>query len=240
MNLIAPPRQFDPAQPEWMDRHDIEPAMLRHEAAALEKVNRQLLGQRMVVTYVRKIARAHQLKSLNILDLGTGAGDIPRAIVAWGRKSGLTVKATAVDGNPEIARFAREQCAPYPEIAVEDQNMTALPYPPQSFDIVLCSLALHHLTRADAVSVLRRMQELARLGYLVNDLRRSWMTIWSSKVITRALTRSEIVRNDAPQSFRAAFTVRELEAMGREAGLRDFSVRRKQGGYRMVLAGNSA
>src|SRR3954465_11673634 len=116
-----------------MDRHDIPPAMLRHEAAALEKVNRQLMGHRLVVSYVRKIARRHDLKSINVLDLGTGAGDIPRAIVAWGRKSSVAVEVTAVDGNPEIARFAREQCAPYPEITVEEQNMTALPYPSGSF-----------------------------------------------------------------------------------------------------------
>jgi len=45
------------------------------------------------------------------------------------------------------------------------------------------------------------------------------------------------VKNDGPQSFRAAFTVPELRSMAQEGGMKKFRVKRHQGIYRMVLSG---
>jgi len=172
-----------------------------------------------------------------VVDLATGAADIPRAIVAWARKNGTKIKVTAIDGNAEVLRSAREWCRDWPEIQLEQCNLLELHHPPKSFDIVLCSLALHHFTSPDAVKVLRRMNELARVGYVLNDLQRSWLTIWTAELLARTIMRSPIVRHDGPQSFRAAFTVNELRSMTVEAGMKDFRVRRHQGIYRMVLSG---
>jgi hypothetical protein len=55
----------------------------------------------------------------------------------------------------------------------------------------------------------------------------------------RAAVRSPIFRQDAVQSCRAAFTVRELQAMARQAGMRDFQIRRHHLFFHMVLAGRS-
>jgi ubiquinone/menaquinone biosynthesis C-methylase UbiE len=179
----------------------------------------------------------NKLQELRVLDLATGAADIPRAVVAWARKRGTKISVTAVDRNEEVLRSAREWCRDWPEIQFQQGDLLQLPYRTQEFDIVLCSLALHHFTSENAVKILRRMNEIARVGYVLNDLQRNWLTIWTAELLARTLMRSPIVRNDGPQSFRAAFTVRELRGMAEEAGMKDFRVKRHQGIFRMVLSG---
>jgi len=67
-----------------------------------------------VIEYVERFVSLMPTKPLNILDLGTGAADIPRAIAAWARKRQLPVTITAVDRNPEILQLARESCRDWP------------------------------------------------------------------------------------------------------------------------------
>jgi hypothetical protein len=103
---------------------------------------------------------------------------------------------------------------------------------------VLCSLALHHFSSADAVAVLRRISEIARIGYAVNDLRRNWLSIWFTELLVRTVIHSRIFRHDAPKSCRAAFSVNELRTLGESAGLKNFQVSRHHWVFRMILKGN--
>jgi 2-polyprenyl-3-methyl-5-hydroxy-6-metoxy-1,4-benzoquinol methylase len=235
-SLFGPRRQFDPNEPELMDRPDVNKAWLREELEILEKLNR-LGGHRLILRYIRRLLDPRKVQPLRVLDLATGAADIPRAIVAWAKRRRMEISVTAVDVNEHVLRSAREWCRDWPEITLERHDLLELPYAPASFDIVLCSLALHHFKTEDAVTVLRRMNEIARVGYIVNDLQRNWPSIWAAELLTRTLMRSPIVRHDGPQSFRAAFTVAELGSMAREAGMKRFSVKRHQGIFRMVLSG---
>jgi ubiquinone/menaquinone biosynthesis C-methylase UbiE len=234
--LFAPARQFDPNEPELMDRPDVNKAWLREELEILQKINR-FGAHRLMLRYISQLLGSRKVQELSVLDLATGAADIPRAIVAWARANGMGIRVTAVDGNEEVLRSAREWCRDWPEIRLERCDLLELPYGPESFDFVLCSLALHHFKTDDAVTILRRMNEIARVRYVVNDLQRNWLTIWTAELLARTIMRSPIVRHDGPQSFRAAFTVRELRTMAEQAGMRNFRVRRHQGIYRMVLAG---
>jgi 2-polyprenyl-3-methyl-5-hydroxy-6-metoxy-1,4-benzoquinol methylase len=237
MNLFAPPRCFDPNYPELMDRPGLDRVLLREELQILEGMNRRFGGHQLMLQYVQRLLSPTRRASLNILDLGTGIADIPRAIVAWARQRQLPVAITAVDGNLNVLQIAQESCRDWPEIRLERHDLLALPYAADSFDVVLCSLALHHFASADAVTILQRMQEMSRLGYVANDLRRNWLAIWSTELLTRTVIRSPIVCHDAPQSCRAAFTVRELRALAQQAGLSRFQINRHHWFFRMVLIG---
>src|SRR6478672_9761122 len=96
--LFAPARQFDPNEPELMDRPDVNKAWLREELQILEKLNR-LGAHRLMLGYVRQLLGLKGVGELTVLDLATGAADIPRAIVKWARDRGTKVRITAVDGN---------------------------------------------------------------------------------------------------------------------------------------------
>lgn len=237
MNLFAPPRRFSPDQPEWLDRPDIDPEWVREELHAMESANRWLGGHHLILHYVRRLLAATTRHTISILDLGTGSADIPRAIVTWGREARIQITVAAVDGNPVVLAAARAACRDWPEIHLEHQDLRALSFEPGSFDLVLCSLTLHHFDERDAVELLRRMSEIARVGFVLNDLRRNWCAIWATELLARTVLRSPILRHDAPQSCRAAFTVGELRDMARRAGLEHFQVNRHHAMFRMVLFG---
>src|SRR5206468_1163863 len=103
-------------------------------------------------------------------------------------------------------------------------------------DVVLCSLALHHFAEADVVAILRRIHEIARVGYIVNDLRRNRVAIWLSKLLAHTVITNPIAKFDAPASCERAFTVKELRALAHCAGLEQFTIRQHPM-FRMALVG---
>jgi len=238
MSLLVPPRRFDPLVPEIMDRPGNEEKLLRADLRVLEDINRFLGGYRIPLLYLRKFSGSRpSAKALTILDLATGAADVPRAIATWARSQRVDVAITAVDGNPEILRIARENIANWPEIRVEQQDLLALPYPAASFDVVLCSLALHHFSETDAVAILRSINHIARGGWIINDLRRNRIAIGLSKLMAYTIITNPIARFDAPASCERAFIIAEWRAMATRAGMNHFRIHRHRF-FRMALAGH--
>jgi hypothetical protein len=101
---------------------------------------------------------------------------------------------------------------------------------------VLCSLTLHHFTEDDAVAILRRIHEIARIGYIVNDLRRNPVATCLAKLMARTIITNPIAKFDAPASCERAFTIPELRALAQRAGLEQFEIHRHRM-FRMVLVG---
>lgn len=237
MNLFSPSRHFDPNDPELIDQPGLSRALLREELQTLEKLNRQLGGHQLVLGYLQRFLSSTGKKSLSILDLGTGSADIPRVIVNYARQKQLPVSITAVDVNPEILQIAEESCRDWPEIKLERHDLRSLPYAAETFDFVLCSLVLHHFNPVDALLILQQIKKIARVGYIVNDLRRNWPAIFSTDLLVRIMIRSRVFRHDARQSCRAAFTIHELQELAEHAGLENFHIHRHQLFFRMVLEG---
>jgi SAM-dependent methyltransferase len=238
MSLLVPPRRFDPTVLEIMDRPGNEEKLLRADLHVLEGINHFLGGYRIPLLYLRKFSRSSSSpKPITILDLATGAADVPRAIAMWARSQRIDVAITAVDSNPEILRIAHENTVDWPEIRIEQQNLRALPYPAASFDVVLCSLALHHFSEVDAVAILRTINHIARGGWIINDLRRNRFAIGLSKLMAHTIITNPIARFDAPASCERAFTIPEWRAMAVRAGMDHFMIRRHRF-FRMALTGH--
>jgi len=151
---------------------------------------------------------------LTVLDVATGGGDIPRWLARrWSERGWIM----AADLHPQMLSQARRWSQGLP-IRFLRCDARRLPFRDRGVDLVLCSLMLHHLSEADAVSALRELGRVARRRLIVNDLRRSrvaYLLIW---LITR-FSRNRLTRYDSPVSVERAFTPGELTALAREAGL---------------------
>jgi hypothetical protein len=113
-------------------------------------------------------------------------------------------------------------------VAVRFFPLDALSEPlPEGFDIVTCSLFLHHLAEDDAVGLLEKMAGAARSTIVINDLLRSrigYAVAWTG---CRLLSRSPIVHHDGPASVRAAFSLAEARRLAERAGLVDVRLERR-------------
>ncbi len=69
------------------------------------------------------------------------------------------------------------------------------------------------------------MSQLARVAFIVDDLKRSRWGWLMAKVGCHLLSRSPIVHFDGPQSVRAAYTVDEVQRLADQAGLKKCAVK---------------
>jgi SAM-dependent methyltransferase len=203
----------------------------------LERVNRWLGGVRLSARAID--ALAGERETLTVLDVGTGAADIPAALLARATRTGRRLRVTGIDSRPEIIAAAvarRPALGSTDGLELHVGDGRTLPYPDRSFDVAHASLLLHHLDPADAVSLLREMNRVARLGIVLNDLvrgRLAWIGAWW---LSRLTTRNRYTRHDAPLSVRRAYTVAELTSLIAAAGLRVEASATGLFGHRVALA----
>jgi SAM-dependent methyltransferase len=173
---------------------------------------------------------------IRVLDVATGSADIPASIVKWARKRGIQIEVIAVDNNPIAVREAAAFTRGYPEITVAVADGFALPFEDRSFDIVMCTKTLHHFNEEDTVRLLKEICRVAAHGYIVTDIRRSWVAWALITVLTRIFSKNRLTRHDGPLSVLRSYTVSEQDALAERAGLAGRRVV-KEPFWRMVTSG---
>ena len=219
------PRRREAA--ELLDRPGHDLGELAANLRDIRRVNRLAGGTRATLRHLpRLLATVPPEREATVLDLATGSGDIPLAVVRWARRRGRAVRVVASDVSDEILAEAKRLLGGYPEVALARYDARAVPLPDGSFDVVLCSLALHHFPPAEAAAVLRAMDRLGRHGFVLNDIRRSVPGFLAAWVSSRLGTRNRMTRHDMPLSVLRAYTPAELRALLVRAGIADATVTR--------------
>jgi 2-polyprenyl-3-methyl-5-hydroxy-6-metoxy-1,4-benzoquinol methylase len=222
------------AVPEKMDAEGL-PAPDHHQAlAGLQRINRISRAAASLWRPIHALCRAQGVQSLSLLDLATGAGDIPISLALLARRHGIDLQVSAIDRSATSIQHAAESArAAGVDLCVRQSDAIADDFP-GAFDVITCSLFLHHLGREDCITLLRKMHYAARRLIVINDLRRSaagWLAAWLG---CRILSRSPIVHYDGPVSVAAAWSPSELRDLAREAGLSAALVRSCRH-WRMIL-----
>ncbi len=216
-------RAYSAAEPELMDLPQPVTAELEQDLANLASLNRHFGSHRLIRHFLARWLKRGG--AYRVLDLATGAGDVPRLIVEWARRQGVSVRITAVDANAATIEIARGRSLEFPEIEwVQGDALTYAPGEP--FDLVCCSLALHHFSEESAVSLLRRCRELSRGYVLVADLERSRLAQLGIWLVTQFIYREPMTRFDGRLSIRRAFSFSELRELTQAAGWSGFRQRR--------------
>ena len=212
-------RQFDPAEPELMDRPQPITPELASDLRNLRKLNRYFGSYRLIEHFLRRWIQPQS--RMRILDLATGSGDIPRLIVDHARKAEADVTVDAVDQQPSTLGIARSLSRDYPEIEFFEGDILSFGAS-DGYDVVLCSLALHHFEEAAAVELLRRCRHLSRRYILVSDLRRGVLATVGVYLLTTFIFREPMTRTDARLSAERAFSFREFKSLAERASWENF------------------
>ena len=216
-------RSFDPAVLEMMDRPQPVSAELERDLKRIRQLNRWFGSYRLICHFVRRWIKPGD--NMRIVDLATGSGDIPRLIADYARKIGAKVEIDALDRQSATLEIGRKLSAAYPEISYYATNILDWS-PAEAYDLVLCTLALHHFSDEDAVSVLRRCRETSRNFVLVSDLRRGFLATAGVYLLTALIFREPMTRYDARLSAERAFSFSEMGKLAVRAGWQNFGHRR--------------
>jgi|ERR1051325_3286612 SAM-dependent methyltransferase len=212
-------RRFDPTILEIMDRPQPVSPELERDLERLRQLNRWFGSYRLIARFIwRWLLLGAQTR---VVDLATGSGDIPRLIVDHARRIGAPIQIDAVDQQPATLEIARRLSSDYPEISYHAADILEWGSP-QTYDIALCSLVLHHFSNQDAVNVLRRCRELSKRFVLVADLRRGFLLETGVHLLTATIFREPMTRFDARLSAERAFSFAEMRELAIKADWKNF------------------
>jgi ubiquinone/menaquinone biosynthesis C-methylase UbiE len=191
----------------------------------ISRVNALFGGRLVTMIHVKRLLETLPADRLvTVLDVGTGAGDIPRELVRWARRQGRRIRVFALDRDAATLRVATQVVRDYPEIIFVRGDALSLPIRPEAVDLTISAMTLHHLEPDAGVRYLTEMDRVARVGFVVNDLVRSRVAHWVVWLITRFITRSAISRHDGPLSVKRSYTPEEVNGLCEQAGLKGVEV----------------
>jgi 2-polyprenyl-3-methyl-5-hydroxy-6-metoxy-1,4-benzoquinol methylase len=214
-------------EPEEIDDPELAQDQLYGALHGLTRINFLSASAASVWSPIRRLAKRLKTTHLRILDIATGAGDIPVALWRKGKRAGLKLEILGVDISERALDFARERGAVCGEdVQFRQLDVFADEIPP-GYDVLVSSLFLHHLQDEQAGKLLAGMAHAANHLVLINDLRRGRYGLMLAYLAGRLLTSSPVVRIDAIRSVRAAFSLEEVGAMAESAGMQGADIRRR-------------
>ncbi len=231
-------RDFSEAQPELMDLPNQDENALRRDLEHIALLNRAFGGRRAVERVFH--ALAGQAARLLLIDLAAGYGDHGRNLIRRARAKRREVTVIAVDFQFQTLQIARRATPAGQKMFFVQADARKLPFRNGSADLAFCSLALHHFAEHDALTVLREMARIGRLGAACLDLVRSRAAAIGIWLLTTLIMRDPMVRHDARLSVRRAFTFAEMKELAQQAGWPNLELRRFFWFQQAVVAKTSA
>jgi SAM-dependent methyltransferase len=208
--------------PEKMDDPAAPAKDVKQALRELETINQWLGGYNVILDALSKVPA--QKKTLTIMDIGCGGGDVLRAIAAWAKQRKLDVKLVGVDWNPLMTSYAEQQSKAYPNISfrtmsVWDDNLLW-----EQADITMNSLFCHHFDDTELVKLMERMYILSNRAVIINDIHRHWFAYHSIKWITSVFSRTYLVKYDAPLSVARSLKRDEWHTVLGKAGIKKYAI----------------
>lgn len=208
---------------ELLDADNILDEDLYQNLKELDVINALLGGYKMTFNALEKVLDKD--KKYTIVDIGSGGGDTLKRIYKWNQTKkydlhlyGIDLKQTCVNysvginANPEINFI----CDDYRNIYKH------LP----KVDIIHACLFCHHLTDKEIIELIK-FSQTNKSTLIINDLERNAFAHYSIKYLTRFLSNSYLVKNDAPLSVLRGFKKKEWERLIQESGAKFYTINYK-------------
>jgi hypothetical protein len=189
--------------PELLDTISGTPAEIAIALSDLHHINQWFGGIRATQSMITQVARKLGARSLSLLEVAAGGGQVPRAASRRMQELGVQLQVTLLDrahshlgnGTPAVAGDA-----------------LALPFADESFDLVSSCLFAHHLEPQEVVRFVNDSLSVCRSAVIINDLIRDPIHL-ALAYASLPLYRSRFTHHDAPASVRRAYTIAEMQRM---------------------------
>jgi len=212
MSLFVPRRR--PSR-EALDEGALPSDEMRRSLQDLALVNRSWGGSRTLERYLLPRLREAAAKSVRLLDVGAGSGDVSRRLARVLRKSGFDASVVAVDIQWRHLAAGRVMFPRQP-LPCAAADAFRLPFAPRSFDWIVSTLLFHHFSPEQNVSFLRELDRVARQGLALLDLRRHLVPLLFVRLAGAFVFESPVSIRDGVASVGQSYTPAEARAILRE------------------------
>ena len=193
---------------EWMDDPACDLRLLENTYRQFRVVNRALAGWGGIYRRrIRPLLSAE--RPFRLLDIGSGGGDVARALAGWARRDGVRLEVTATDPDPRAHDFASR--TPDPDVVLLAESTSELVARGERFDLAVSNHVLHHLD--DELPGFLADSEALAPRALHNDIRRSRAALALYTIATRPIASRSFLYDDGRLSIRRSYTADELRAV---------------------------
>ncbi len=196
--------------PELLDTDSGTPKEISDSLSDLRWFNRWFGGIATSRKLLSRVTRQTGKTEFSWLEVAGGDGFVPNTLRKEFERSGIRLRITLLDR----AFSHLPKNGTMPKIAAD---ALSLPFRDSAFDLVSCSLFVHHLSPEQATEFFREALRVCRVAFLVNDLIRHPLHL-ALAYAGVPLYRSRITRNDAPASVWQAYTIPEMRRILHLAG----------------------
>ena len=124
------------SETEIMDDFTMEGVLFRDTLDKLKTINRFLGGNSVTIKGLKKLLENQSKnKTITIIDLGCGNGDMLRYVSKFGRKNNYSFKLIGIDANYAAIEYAKELSKEYSELSFSTIDILSEDFKKQSYDI---------------------------------------------------------------------------------------------------------
>lgn len=223
-------------EPEIMDNFDMEGEILRDALDKIASINRLLGGNRVtlhgleeLLCIAKKTGTLFSATSpeIRILDVGCGNGDMLRTLADYGLKNGLNFRLRGMDANNFTIGHARQLSANYQNIDYVCGDIFEEIQSAEQYDIILCTLTLHHFKDAEIIGLLKAFYTRTNMGIVINDLQRSALAYYLFTALCFVFRLNRMSKGDGLISILRGFKRPDLKAYAQAIAAKNYIIRWK-------------
>jgi len=214
--------------PEIMDDFNLKGEVLKASLDKIAQINQFLGGNALTLKGVSKLLQNTSGSDLiTIMDVGCGNGDMLRKLADFGFENNLKFRLIGVDANEFTVNYAVDLSRNYSNITYEKLDIFDKSFEEMKYDILLCTLTLHHFKNNEIIKLLLCFYANSKLGFVINDLHRSSVAYRLFQLICFVFQLNEMPRKDGLTSILRGFKKQELIAFSENLKFKKYSIRWK-------------
>lgn len=212
-------------EPELMDDFGMSGDVLKDALDKIGKINQFLGGNKLTLEGVKNILKQHQVKDkITIVDVGCGNGEMLRFIADYLERNNIKCDLIGIDANQFSVNYAKKQSIHYPNITYRCEDIFDKSFENLEYDIVLCTLTLHHFKDDEIIKLIKVFKTNAKMGIVINDLERSSISYRLFQAFCFTLRLNDMSRVDGLVSILRGFKKPELEQFSKKLHLKNYSI----------------
>lgn len=210
---------------EIMDNFSLEGEILRDALDKIAKINQLLGGNQLTLQGVQDlISETSTLDEIVIVDVGCGNGDMLRSLADYGLKNKLKFRLIGIDANSFTCHHAQKLSKDYPNISYRCEDIFDKSFDELKYDIILCTLTLHHFKDDEIIKLLHVFYNNASIGIVINDLHRSVIAYRLFQALCFVFRLNAMSREDGLTSILRGFKKEELIHFSKKLNFKNYKI----------------
>ncbi|CAN1541421.1 UbiG 2-polyprenyl-3-methyl-5-hydroxy-6-metoxy-1,4-benzoquinol methylase [Flavobacteriaceae bacterium] len=217
--------QYRTDEPEIMDDFSLEGEELKDALDKIASINQLLGGNQLTLKGVKQLLQKKTNSSpITIVDVGCGNGDMLRKLAEFGLQHNFNLVLIGIDANSYTINYASDLSENYPNISYKCEDIFSESFNDLKYDIVLCTLTLHHFKNDEIVTLLTVFKNNSKIGFVINDLQRSLIAYRLFQALCFVFGLNNMSREDGLTSILRGFKKEELVAFSEKLEFKKYCI----------------